>query len=381
MPMQWKDESYVRVYTRDTNNWLLFSWEARAVLLFLFRKVDRSGSFEIDPELRGLAKALDMPTDVVQRAIAELTTTRREGSTPTLVIEGDVLYLPNFVEAQEVRRETGAERQAAYRSRTKVAKERARGQMALPMASTPSTPETPTTGGSAFVTDSVTRVVTRNASAVLCCALPAVLGSVRGTEPPREDAGPPPEVASQLAIETELERPPTEREPDERDEPDPPRAEPAEPTETPRETARGTALPASWAPPADLVDALRRELGVDPLAGLQQFRDWWGARPGRQGKSLDWGAQFSADIRRFKKDLPPWPTRAHVTMSPRKTKPTEPHPTAHLAPEERRAVVGGMVAQLEAALGPMNEPRLETHVRDQAFAAHARAPPKEDPPP
>ena len=37
--MRWEDERYVRVYTRDTPEWCLLSWEARALFLLLLTAV------------------------------------------------------------------------------------------------------------------------------------------------------------------------------------------------------------------------------------------------------------------------------------------------------------------------------------------------------
>lgn len=112
--MRWEDERYVRVYTRDTTEWISLSWEARAVFYELLRKVDRCGFIAVGKTgLRGLAALLRMPPEVVQRGI--------EGG-DGLLVDGCVvaikegLCLPNFIEAQESK-QSDRQRKAEQRSR------------------------------------------------------------------------------------------------------------------------------------------------------------------------------------------------------------------------------------------------------------------------
>jgi hypothetical protein len=50
--MDFSDETYVRMYVRDTVTWKLLSWESRTVLLFMLRSgFDRSGIFQADRSL------------------------------------------------------------------------------------------------------------------------------------------------------------------------------------------------------------------------------------------------------------------------------------------------------------------------------------------
>jgi len=41
--MDWSNERYVRVYTRDTAEYLALCWQAKALLSLLLRKCDRAG--------------------------------------------------------------------------------------------------------------------------------------------------------------------------------------------------------------------------------------------------------------------------------------------------------------------------------------------------
>ena len=112
--MRWEDENYVRVYTRDTVSWKLLSWEARALFVFICRKVDRAGVMDVGPHgCRGVAAVVEMPVDVVERALPELTT---DGC----IREADQsLVIPNFIEAQEAKMSPKL-RAKLYRDRRKV---------------------------------------------------------------------------------------------------------------------------------------------------------------------------------------------------------------------------------------------------------------------
>lgn len=97
MALDWSNERYVRLYTRDTATWKLIDWRARTVLLHLLRKVDRAGVLDVgdDGEL-GLAAVLELPLEeVVEPGIAQLV---KRG---VVVNSGTAYLLPNFLAAQE----------------------------------------------------------------------------------------------------------------------------------------------------------------------------------------------------------------------------------------------------------------------------------------
>jgi hypothetical protein len=116
--MNWGDERYVRIYTRDTTDWAIMCWEARALLVFILRKVDRIGVLDLGSRglasggWRGLAELLRMPEEVVRRAL------------PVLIEDGCVelqngdrsLVVRNFIEAQEAS-QSGTVRQQESRLR------------------------------------------------------------------------------------------------------------------------------------------------------------------------------------------------------------------------------------------------------------------------
>lgn len=111
--MNWSDERYVRVYTRDTADWVDLGWEAQALLLLLMRKVDRAGVLDLGRRGEaGLANLLRMPLDVLQRS---LVTLEADGCV-TRSHTGSQLVLPNFLAAQEARQ---SDRQRQHESRAR----------------------------------------------------------------------------------------------------------------------------------------------------------------------------------------------------------------------------------------------------------------------
>lgn len=95
--MDWSDERYVRLYTRDTVTWKLIKWQGRHVLTELFRKVDRAGVLDFGDEgiEEAISALIDTPLEVVSIGLEKIL--ERE----VAVLQGNSLVLPNFLEAQE----------------------------------------------------------------------------------------------------------------------------------------------------------------------------------------------------------------------------------------------------------------------------------------
>lgn len=109
--MRWEDERYVRLYTRDTPELASLSWEARALMWELLRKVDRAGLLPVGRSgVRGLAGLLRMPLDVVESALAELV------DDGCVAWSSEGVFLPNFLAAQEANQSDRA-RKAASREK------------------------------------------------------------------------------------------------------------------------------------------------------------------------------------------------------------------------------------------------------------------------
>lgn len=117
MSLDWANERYVRVYTRDTTNWKLIDWRARTVLLHLFRKVDRSGVLDVGEDgVAGLAAVLELPLEeVVEPGITQLV---KRG---TVEFARGAYVIPNFIEAQETAA-SDAQRQRVAREKRRASK-------------------------------------------------------------------------------------------------------------------------------------------------------------------------------------------------------------------------------------------------------------------
>ncbi len=114
--MNWEDERYVMVYTRDTGEWAMLSWDAQALMMQLLRKVDRAGVLQLGkPGRRALAAVLGHKDQAarIDPALDELLT---DGC---VQLRGDMLVIPNFLAAQEVRRSDKA-RQRDSRERRRA---------------------------------------------------------------------------------------------------------------------------------------------------------------------------------------------------------------------------------------------------------------------
>lgn len=112
--MDFADEHYVKLFTRDTVTWRSWPWQARALLPLLMRKVDNAGFFDVGKRepARSLAIMVELPLEVVAPGLDALL----EDGTAELV-DGRLL-LPNFVDAQESKK-TDKAKARDYRNRKK----------------------------------------------------------------------------------------------------------------------------------------------------------------------------------------------------------------------------------------------------------------------
>ena len=97
--MNWSDERYIRLYTRDSLTWTAWGWEARALFCLLLRRVDRSGVLDTGrmDKAQALALMLMAPKEVCAAALAEWL------ECGTVVERDSALVVPTFMEAQETR--------------------------------------------------------------------------------------------------------------------------------------------------------------------------------------------------------------------------------------------------------------------------------------
>jgi hypothetical protein len=99
--MRWEDERYVRLYTRNTPEWLSLSWAARGLFSLILREVDRAGILplgKLGP--KGVAIAVNAPWRDVEAPLCELLSDGcvQIGSDDPITSK---LIVPNFLTAQE----------------------------------------------------------------------------------------------------------------------------------------------------------------------------------------------------------------------------------------------------------------------------------------
>jgi hypothetical protein len=96
--MDWESEPYRKLYMRDTATWLLWPWQARALLPLLLRKVDRTGALGLGRNaVAGLAALVGLPEEVAAAGLEALT------ADGTVVLDGQKLTIPNHTHAQNGR--------------------------------------------------------------------------------------------------------------------------------------------------------------------------------------------------------------------------------------------------------------------------------------
>lgn len=95
--MDWSDERWVKLYTRDTTEWLSLSWRAQGLLCLILRKVNRAGVIDLGRlGKRGLSAHIGGASawPDVEPALDELL------ADGCVTVEGSTLTVPNFIDAQ-----------------------------------------------------------------------------------------------------------------------------------------------------------------------------------------------------------------------------------------------------------------------------------------
>jgi len=98
--MRWEDERYVRLYKRDTADWLALSFDAQALFCLLLRKVDLSGRLELGRHGPKAVAAVIGQVALWDRLGPALDELLKDGC---VRIEAETLLVPNYVVAQEAR--------------------------------------------------------------------------------------------------------------------------------------------------------------------------------------------------------------------------------------------------------------------------------------
>lgn len=336
--MRWEDERYVRLYVRDTPEWTLLSWQARAVFYELLRKVDRAGVLALGKSgLRGVAGLLRVPLEVVEPAMAEL---EADGC---VVRSESGLVIPGYLAAQEAT-QSDRLRKAEQRARARelaldshesgqavtnrdgesqnVTKchERSRGvpsghersQPVTPCRAVPShtDPENPPVSPRGSVTDEPP------AEVLGLSASPTGGGEVETQQPSNAAPAPaaePDQPAAPLATEA----------------PDAAEAKPA-PKATPK-AARATRCPTSVDPAAPAWLAERGIPGLTSADGPEVVKmlDHFGAQGGQRGAKVDWPATWrnwrrEAERRGGRSSPAPWARPVQPYVPPPRRAPPPP---------------------------------------------------------
>jgi hypothetical protein len=116
--LNWEDERYVRLHTRDTADWLMLSWDAQALYMQIRRKVDRAGILHLGKHgLRGVFVAINQP-HLADRLAEPLQELLGDGCVKLCGAASDQLLLEEFIEAEETALST-RERKRASRERVR----------------------------------------------------------------------------------------------------------------------------------------------------------------------------------------------------------------------------------------------------------------------
>lgn len=121
--MNWSDEHYVKLYTRQTLTWRSWGWQARTLFLHLVKCVDGAGFIETGTmsAVDALTIQLELPREVVAFGLDQLI------ASGTAELVDHALLLPKFVEAQEARKSDG-QKKRDYREAEKRRRREAHAQ-------------------------------------------------------------------------------------------------------------------------------------------------------------------------------------------------------------------------------------------------------------
>ena len=186
--MLWEDERYVRLYVRDTADWLALSFEAQGLLALILRKLDRGGYLSLGRQGR---KGVFIAIGHAHRAVDLDGALQELLDDGCLQIEGAELLARNFEAAQ-----------TAHSSNAKKCREyRARHRAESPGV-VPDTGSVTDTAGVTGDTGSVATDTPATHSTVLCCAGPNQTKEEEENAGARDGLGAPdPESSSSLEFD------------------------------------------------------------------------------------------------------------------------------------------------------------------------------------
>ncbi|MDX1527037.1 MAG: hypothetical protein R3337_00330 [Gammaproteobacteria bacterium] len=97
--MNFEDEHYVRVYTRDTKTWKRLGFEGQCVLLFLLRRLDKAGVLDdIEEPVADVALLTEVPESIVEAGLPKLL------ACGVLQHRGEFIVMPRYIEGQTAKK-------------------------------------------------------------------------------------------------------------------------------------------------------------------------------------------------------------------------------------------------------------------------------------
>lgn len=118
--MDFADERFVRIYTRDSKTWLRWGWEGQTVFVLTMRKFDQTGRIDdVDDLVEDIALLTGLPPTVVGMGLPRIL------ASGTFVHRGRAVECPNFIDGQTASKSDSA-RCREYRARLKARRDTAR---------------------------------------------------------------------------------------------------------------------------------------------------------------------------------------------------------------------------------------------------------------
>lgn len=97
--MNFEDEHYVRVYTKDSKTWMRWGWEGQTVFMHLMRRLDKAGVLDdIEDPVPDVALITGLPEEVVAKGLPRLL------DSGTLQHANRLLVAPRYIEGQTSKR-------------------------------------------------------------------------------------------------------------------------------------------------------------------------------------------------------------------------------------------------------------------------------------
>lgn len=114
--LNFEDEHYVRVYTRDTKTWKRLGFEGQTVLMHVLRRLDKAGVLDdIEDPVIDVALVTDVPEVFVAVGLPRLF------ACGVLEHRGNCIVMPRYIEGQTARKSDAARSRDARQKRRAVA--------------------------------------------------------------------------------------------------------------------------------------------------------------------------------------------------------------------------------------------------------------------